>query len=356
MSGSLNGEIQEFGIADVLQWIGQHGKSGTLYLRREKQALEIHFDRGRIACALPESARADEAFAKLWIRCGGDGADRMPDAMRAARASALELPDWLMEQCWASEAEVVEIRDLLTRENLFEAMQWTSGSFAFEPVDCLQVHSGRAPVSVEQALMEGLRILDEWRVLQPRLKPPETIFRWIGDPLAFDPADLRIDSAVWARMIGSIDGKRAMCEVVDLCRAGTFEGNRILDGLLQYGAIEPVACSDRASSFKRGPSAWTWVGRCLDVGVPLLLLAAIAWATFGAPRSFDLLPGDLPGHQQGILALDRRPLQWLRSSYASLAARRAETASEISLGVIGIRGDDTAGPVPGPLAVVPGQS
>ena len=52
---ALKGTLKDFGIADILQLIGQQGKTGTLHLKAKDQEVDISFSEGAIVRAEPKS-------------------------------------------------------------------------------------------------------------------------------------------------------------------------------------------------------------------------------------------------------------------------------------------------------------
>ena len=58
MSVGLSGNLQDFGLADVFQLIGQQRKTGVLELSSRKLRVQIVFDRGAVVSAAPVGGRA----------------------------------------------------------------------------------------------------------------------------------------------------------------------------------------------------------------------------------------------------------------------------------------------------------
>ena len=68
MFSALQGNLKDFGIADVFQLIGQQRKSGTLEFSSRVKRVEILFDRGAVLFAAPVGDHPGAAIAEMLAR------------------------------------------------------------------------------------------------------------------------------------------------------------------------------------------------------------------------------------------------------------------------------------------------
>ena len=182
VSVGLSGNLQDFGLADVFQLIGQQRKTGVLELRSKKSRVQLVFDRGAVVSAAPVGGREGDPdpLAEMLVRCGLLTRERAVAAEDACKSSAQPLARVIVDRAWIAERELARVQDVLTRDTIFEVLRWTNGSFDFlaRPVE----HE-RDPASLlgaEQILMDGLRMLDEWRELVARVPSDNTVFQRFG--------------------------------------------------------------------------------------------------------------------------------------------------------------------------------
>ena len=116
---SMSGNIEEIPLPDLLQLLSTSRKSGVLVLRSEWGTGRLHLRKGQIYFA-----NIDESF------------------------------------------------DMSPRKAMFRMLTWNQGLFELEPPDERRVME-ELQDSTEALLMEGMRQLDEFRELSPKLPPPE---------------------------------------------------------------------------------------------------------------------------------------------------------------------------------------
>jgi len=319
VSVGLNGNLGEFGIAEVFQLIGQQRKTGALELARDDESVQFLFDRGAVVSAAPVGPRPHAALGEMLVRCGQLTRERMDQLYRECDAGAQLLPRLAIAREWITQRDLEEIEDLLTRETFFTVLRWTAGSFRFAAQNVEHPRRFGELLGAEQILMDGLRMMDEWQSFADLVPSEDLVFRHSG---GFDAYATRLDVASGPqrdeaeRVFDLIDGRLAVRRIIDLSRLGTFDAMRILAGLLSAGAIEPVDASGmqrpRAASRRQGAPRGRvrgWLGGLLPLS--LLLCAAVA-----------SLNGIRPSAVEGF-AIRRDALATARAGYAARRLRHA---------------------------------
>jgi hypothetical protein len=324
MAIALHGNLRDFGIGEVFQLIGQQRKTGVLQVRGAETEVELRFEGGCVVAASPVGAQEDAALGDMLVRCGVLPRERFAEVQRQRAAAGDRLPSRLAE-AGVSREQLDEIQDLLTRETLFELLRWDDGSFRFvaQPVP----HE-RAPDSLlgaEQVLMDGLRMVDEWRVFESEIPAESATFRRrssLEDYRRSPAARASRWPAETERVLLLIDGRSSVRRVIDLSRLGTFLGMRILVDLARSGWIEPVRTreSRAAEAAARGEPVGLrrWA---LHAGplAALLLLAVLTWLPRGA------------GSRAGA-PLHRDPLVEARTQFETARLRHLVLAERLARG------------------------
>src|SRR3954469_8929206 len=65
---ALKGTLKDFGIADILQLIGQQGKTGALHLKAGHQEVHIHFREGAIVRAESSTRNKKDLIGTMLVR------------------------------------------------------------------------------------------------------------------------------------------------------------------------------------------------------------------------------------------------------------------------------------------------
>ncbi|MGI9430927.1 MAG: DUF4388 domain-containing protein [Myxococcota bacterium] len=252
MSVALRGNLRDFGIGEVFQLIGQQRKTGVLVVDGESDRLEVAFLDGAVASARTAGPHENAALGDMLVRIGLLTADRLVAIEREAEAGTDPFRRLLVHRGDLHADQIDEAEDLLARETIFRLLRWSQGSFHFEALSVLEPRPGARLLPAEQILMDGLRMVDEWRTLEPTATRAETIFQRVGRFDAYREASAGRKSAELARserMFLLIDGRLTARRVIDLSRLGLFEGARILSEMKRAGVIEPLA-ADAAARFR----------------------------------------------------------------------------------------------------------
>lgn len=332
MAIALHGNLRDFGIGEVFQLIGQQRKTGVLQIRGSRGEVELRFEDGCVVSATPVGAFEDEALGDLAVRCGALPREAYEAATRARAAAGDGLRHHLVDAKLPLSV-LHEIEDLLTRETLFTLLRWEDGSFRFAAQPILHDRPAHSLIAAEQFLMDGLRMLDEWRAFHAELPADTQVFRRRGSIEDYRRSPAGCASAWPAeteRLFLLIDGRSSVRRVIDLSRLGTFLGMRIFVELARAGWIEALLAPDgyaRAGAARR--AGWR-LRRTLATVLPfgalaLLALGALARAPDADPEA-ALLP--IP---PSALAEARAGAAALRLRHLALAAAAAQGRPTTSL-------------------------
>jgi hypothetical protein len=323
VSVALRGNLEDFGIADVFQLIGQQRKTGLLELRCDVGHVELRFDRGAVVSAAPVREGAHAALGEMLVRCGLLDAERLAELRGESEASAWSAPVLAVERGWLDAGTLEEIEGLLTRETLFAILRWRSGAFDFRAQPVEHARAVESLHGAEQILMDGLRMLDEWQSFASLVPSEELVFEQSGslERWRAEAGPAALPAAVIERVYGLLDGRANVRQVIDRSRLGTFDAVRALAELRRTGVIAtseraPVPEPARAiAPSRRGGAAFA-------TAFPLLLLAVAAAAALRPPAA-----SSLPG-----FAIERRPLASARAAHAARGLRHAVAAERFATG------------------------
>ena len=297
MSVALHGNLRDFGIGEVFQLIGQQQKTGVLEVGDEETRLRIAFEGGAVVYGERAGAYEQAALGDMLVRTGLVTPQRLVELERRIAETGAQLDGLLLEAGELSTSQLDEVIDLLTRDTLFELLRWTRGSFHFTAGPIVHRRDAARCIPAEQLLMDGLRMIDEWRTFDEHAVDPESVFEPKGRFESFrrgQPGEAPEKLVVAERLFLLIDGRMPVRRVVDLSRLGTFEGVRWLTRFRRAGLIEPldpevVARKQRrrhALELAAGPS----ILGALFAALPWALLGAIVFAVLQRPP----LPPEAP--------------------------------------------------------------
>jgi hypothetical protein len=178
--------------------------------------------------------------------------------------------------------------------------------------------------------MDGLRMVDEWRALDPAVTCDATVFQPVGRFESYRQAsgdDSPEYLAVAEKLFMLIDGRLTVRRMIDLSRLGTFEASRILSRLRERGVIEPVDAEVLATAQgRRGAreSRHARLGLELAAAVlPFAFLLLMSWLTLA--RAGSVAPG-------GASPLYRDPLRRAEIAFETRRLRNLAHAYRFATG------------------------
>jgi hypothetical protein len=197
--------------------------------------------------------------------------------------------EWLLAQEGDLEGSQIEaISELVTSETIFTLLRLNQGSFHFTAGKIPLVRESSQLLPAEQILMDGLRMVDEWRAMDGSVTCDATVFQRVGRFETCREAsgeDSPEELALAEKVFLLIDGRLTVRRIIDLSRLGTFEGSRILSKLREAEVIEPLDAEVLATTQKRRrPREFASTQMGLDLAAALLpfaFLFLMAWLALG---------------------------------------------------------------------------
>jgi hypothetical protein len=265
---ALTGTLEDFGIAEILQLIGQQAKSGILHLRSRDDEIHIAISDGNVVRAESAGRKAHERLGNMLVRAEIITPEELEYALEVQKRTLRRLGDIVVEVGFVTKDGLREMTALQTTETVYRLFHWKSGTYAFEPGDVEWDRETVTPLRAESVLMEGFRQVDEWPMIRRRITSPAMTFERLRsldpEPLAppeeggkdevdgaFDalgePAEKKGEFASLGRnerrVFELAEPGRTVEKIVALSRLGEFETSKALLNLANLGYLEPIAAS-----------------------------------------------------------------------------------------------------------------
>jgi uncharacterized protein DUF4388/type II secretion system (T2SS) protein G len=314
---ALKGTLKDFGIAEILQLIGQQAKSGVLHLAAHDDVIHIAIAEGNVVRAETAGRKARERLGNMLVRAEVISSQELGYALEMQKKTLRRLGDILVELGFVSKQDLREMTALQTTETVYRLFHWKSGTYQFEPGDVEWDRETVTPLRAESVLMEGFRQVDEWPLIRKkipsmamtfeRLRPLEpertggrklekkketddvdAAFDALGDaPAEDEPGEFSSIGRKERRVYELAIAGRTVEKIVDLSRLGEFETCKSLLALVNQAYLRPMAPSRRAAAAV-GAYAQDWQGRlrrgAARVMATLAIAAALAGIAYWADR------------------------------------------------------------------------
>ncbi|HME91425.1 MAG TPA: DUF4388 domain-containing protein, partial [Myxococcaceae bacterium] len=129
---ALKGTLKDFGIADILQLIGQQQKTGTLRLSAKETEVYIGFKEGNIVKAETVFRKKKELIGASLVRAEIISQEQLDRALEAQKRTLQRLGDVLIASGAITQQRLNQMRQLQATETLYKLFNWKSGTYEFD--------------------------------------------------------------------------------------------------------------------------------------------------------------------------------------------------------------------------------
>jgi Domain of unknown function (DUF4388) len=301
---ALEGTLRDFSLADIFQLIGLQRKTGVLTLRSKDDTVTVTFLDGKVVGADSLNRRLENRLGTVLIRTGFLTQDQLNRALEIQKETLQRLGFILTHYGIISAESLKEAIQLQIMQVVYRLFRWKDGDYHFSQETTIEYDRDNVtPISAESILMEGARMIDEWPIIEKRIRSYDLVFRKkltdqeivvVGadeaDEIDFDgsPAkkkkggltdQIRISQEEKA-IYDMVDGTMTVGDIVEVARLSEFDTNKALYELLTRDLIEEVKGATAAAVIEQAtPMDETEVAET-PVPLPLvLLLVALAIAS-----------------------------------------------------------------------------
>lgn len=203
----ITGNLKTMALADLLQWLSQGQKTGTLVFDSGKFEKHIVFDQGTII----SSASTDPAeYLGNFLTARAMVTDEQVDeALARQKTEGKLLGSLLIEIDAITEEQLQEVLLLKAEESIYDIFTWEKGDFRFLDGELPEETMVPMALDVQWIVLEGSRRVDELGRLREFIPSPLCV------PVAMvDLEALEIEDTE-ARILSWVDDDRS---VEDICR------------------------------------------------------------------------------------------------------------------------------------------
>ncbi len=227
---ALEGSLRDFGLADILQLIFFQRKTGVLTLDGKLDKVRLLFIEGNISVA--ESKRRIEAnrLGKVLVKKGLLKEEELQAVLDEQRSSNVRVGNILVKRGIVRKEDIEEIIIGQIKETVIKIFSWKDGSYEFTP-QAVPIDKD-IPISIDtqHLLMEGLRIVDEWTLIEGKITL-DTVFR----KKAEDVTELTEEEK---DILLLVDGENDVSTIIDISGRDDFPVSKTLVSLIEKGIIE----------------------------------------------------------------------------------------------------------------------
>jgi len=228
---ALRGVLEASRLEAVLEMLGNAGVRGILAVERDDEWGKLHIDQGRICLGEYKGAGEDLKLGRFIVE-GGFLRDEQLEAFVVGKdPERRPLGTRLVDAGLLSAADLAQVLVDQARAVTCQLLSWTEGSYTFCPSKTLTpmasaAAQGRAELLVAEALLDGLRRIQEAAAMGPHMPDVDDIFLRVDEQVARLSRDAlpREELAV----LELVNGRNSIKEIARKTRTGTFAVSRVL--------------------------------------------------------------------------------------------------------------------------------
>jgi hypothetical protein len=229
---SITGNIKTMQLAELLQWLSQSQKTGTLVIEEGKVEKRIYFNGGQIVSS--SSNDPSEYLGNFLVNQGLITEDQLDKAVKQQESQKMLLGKILVTSGAVSEADLDRQLRRKAEETIYDIFTWPEGDFRFLDGELPEFAMVPMKLDVTGLMMEGARRVDEWNrirdVIPSRHCVPVSVTN-LSDP-TLDPVEQNI--------LAQVDDERTIEEIGRAVNANQFLVSTVLYGQTMQGKIKVV--------------------------------------------------------------------------------------------------------------------
>jgi hypothetical protein len=292
---ALEGTLRDFSLADIFQLIGLQRKTGVLTLRTKDDTVTVTFLDGKVVGADSLNHRLENRLGNVLIKSGVLTADQLGRALEIQKETLQRLGFILTHYGIISPDALKQAIQLQILQIVYRLFRWKDGDYHFSQETTIEYDRDNVvPITAESILMEGARMIDEWPIIEKRVRSYDMVFRKKltdqeivvsdeGDEIDFDDQPtarrrkpllsdkIRI-SREEKQIYDLVDGTQTVGDIVEASRFSEFDTNKSLYELLTRDLIEEVRGKTAQAVLEHAPLDEAQIA---ETPVPLPLVAVL---------------------------------------------------------------------------------
>ena len=278
---ALSGTLKDFALPDIFQLIGMQRKTGLLTLESERETVSVVFEQGMVVHADSTVRRLDDLLGNVLVRQGKIRKEVLEEALAKQKVSMQRLGFILTGQGYIERDDLKEALSEQVQQIVFRVFRWKSGNYHFDPTaDTDYDRENVSPVSTDHILMEGIRRVDEWPIIEKRIPSLDFVFRPLvaqkhvkvvegghdegggldaafgnletgGEDSAAASSDVALNPQE-ARIYKLTDGKRSVSTIMEMTGLSDFDVCRTLFDFIDRNLVAPAGQEQARSSPRAG--------------------------------------------------------------------------------------------------------
>lgn len=226
-------DLAQTPLPEILLTIHRHKAPGVVECWRGDEVKRIYLDRGRIIFA--STNQISESLGDMLLAEGCITRQQYDESVQRLRQTGKRHGVTLVEMRIIAAEELFPAVQRQIQKIIWSVFEWSSGTAGFTPGRDKNLEFVKIDIPVPEAVMQGVLRMPDARAITARLGTKTTLFgrteRAVEDVVL---------SAEEQQLLASVDGRRALFELVQMPPLSAADNARILYGFSALQLIAPL--------------------------------------------------------------------------------------------------------------------
>ncbi len=235
---SFEGRLDHVPPSEILQMLFLQKQTGVLEIRNETRTVSVCLRTGLVDLALGRGLGPEFLLGRYLLEDDLVEKDDLEGLIRNRAGSRRLLGEQMVKLGYITLEDLRAALVRQTSELVYDVLRWRHGQYRFERFALRhEARAAKLGLPVSSILLEGVRRVDEWRLIEEQVRSFDEVLVREPDALAMLGEErLSREERV---VLDSVDGRRAVREVIEHARLGSFATCKILFRLVAARAVRP---------------------------------------------------------------------------------------------------------------------
>ena len=308
---ALEGTLKDFSLADIFQLIGLQKKTGVLTLTNVKEEARILFMNGMVVGADTNSQKLENHLGHVLVQSNRISQEELEEVLVIQSHTLQRLGQVLIQKGFIKPEDLRDSLQIQTTQIIYRLFRWQDGEYHFQQEKFVDYDQENfSPITSESILMEGVRMLDEWPMIEQIIPsfdvllektPKGASVRIVQDrdfsleASAGESFDALLDNVLsdedpeevqpemqdklereQERILQLVEGVTIVQDIIDRSGSNEFETCRVLYDLVNMGYLRRVSSNQEMPVIEEHHHIPIWIP-CVLLSLLALLSFAIGW-------------------------------------------------------------------------------
>lgn len=230
---SISGNLRTLNFTELLQWLSQGTKTGTLVVAKEETEKRVFFKTGAIISTASNNPK--EYLGHFLLSHGLIDELILAKAMEMQEDSKIMLGKILVTIGAITEEDLDHMLRLKAQESLYELFVWSEGEFRFYDGELPAFPMIPLAINVTHLVLEGTQRIDDWNRMNSQIPSNQ------GVPVAVAAlTPEHPDDRIGKRILELVDDDRSIEEIALHAHTSSYQVCRVLFSQLEKSALKIV--------------------------------------------------------------------------------------------------------------------